>query len=65
MTEYCQAALNYEWVGSTVIWVKVQLRGLKLYKEKGTLFQEESYLPRIFRSLSLNLHTFHLINIVF
>ena len=65
VTEYCQAALNYEWVGSTVIWVKMQLRGLKLYKEKGTLFQEESYLPRIFRSSSLNLHTFHLINIVF
>ena len=31
----------------------------------GALFQEESFLPRIFRSSSLNLHTFHLINIVF
>ena len=46
-------------------WVKVQLRGPELYKKKGALFQEESYLPRIFRSSSLNLHTFHLINIVF
>ena len=44
--------------------VKVQFRGPKLYK-KGALFQEESYLPRIFRSSSLNLHTFHLIHIVF
>ena len=45
--------------------VKVQLRGPELYKKKGALFQEESYLPRIFRSSSLNLHTFHLIHIVF
>ena len=45
--------------------VKVQLRGPKLYKKKGTLFQEEYYLLRIFRSSSLNLHTFHLISIVF
>ena len=45
--------------------VKVQFRGPKLYKKKGALFQEESYLPRIFRSLSLDLHTFHLTNIVF
>ena len=45
--------------------VKVQFRGPKLYKKKGALFQEESYLPRIFRSSSLNLHTFHLMNIVF
>ena len=45
--------------------VKVQFRGPKLYKKKGALFQEESYLPRIFRSSSLNLHTFHVINIVF
>ena len=45
--------------------VKVQFRGPELYKKKGALFQEESYLPRIFRSSSLNLHTFHLINIVF
>ena len=47
------------------IFVKVQFRGPKLYKKKGALFQEESYLPRIFRSSSLNLHTFHVINIVF
>ena len=45
--------------------VKVQFRGPKLYEKKGTLFQEESYLPRIFRSSSLNLHTVHVINIVF
>ena len=45
--------------------VKVQFRGPELYKKKGALFQEESYLPRIFRSSSLNLHTFHLIHIVF
>ena len=45
--------------------VKVQFRGPKLYKKKRALFQEESYLPRIFRSSSLNLHTFHIINIVF
>ena len=47
------------------IWVKVQFRGPELYKKKGALFQEESYLPRIFRSSFLNLHTFHLIHIVF
>ena len=45
--------------------VKVQFRGPKLYKKEGALFQEESYLLRIFRSWSLNLHAFHLINIVF
>ena len=45
--------------------VKVQFRGPELYKKKGALFQEESYLPIIFRSSSLNLHTFHLIQIVF
>ena len=45
--------------------VKVQFRGPKLYKKKRALFQEEFYLPRIFRSSSLNLHTFHVINIVF
>ena len=49
----------------TMIKVKVQFRGPELYKKRGALFQEESYLPRIFRSSSLNLHTFHLINIVF
>ena len=46
-------------------WVKVQLRGPELCKKKGALFQEESYLAKIFRSSSLNLHTFHLTNIVF
>ena len=45
--------------------VKVQFRGPKLYKERGTLFQEESYLLTIFKSSSLNLHTFHLINNLF
>ena len=45
--------------------VKVQFRGPKLYKKEGALFQEESYLLRIFRSSSFNLQTFHLINIVF
>ena len=44
---------------------KVQIRGLKLYTTKGALFQEESYLLRILRSSSWDLHTFHLINIVF
>ena len=48
-----------------VILVKVQFRGPKLYKKRGALFQKESYLSRIFGSSSLNLHTFHLINIVF
>ena len=38
--------------------MKVHLRGPALYNKKGALFQEESYLPRIFRSSSLNLHTF-------
>ena len=48
-----------------LIWIKgkVQFRGLKLYKKKGTLIKEESYLPRIIRSSSL--HTLHLINPVF
>ena len=45
--------------------VKVQVKAPKLYKKKETLFQEESYLPRIFKSSSINLHTFYLINIVF
>ena len=45
--------------------VKVQFRGPKLYKKEGALFQEESYLPRTFRSSSLNWDSFHLINIVF
>ena len=45
--------------------VKVQFRGPELFKKKAALFQKESYLPRIFRSSSLNLHTFHLIHIVF
>ena len=45
--------------------VKVQFRGAKLYKKKRAPFQEESYLPRIIRSSSLNLHTFYLINILF
>ena len=48
-----------------IIVVKVQFRGPELYKKKRTLFQEESYLPRIFRSSSLDLHIFHLIHIVF
>ena len=48
-----------------VVWVNVQFRGPELYKKKRGLFQEESYLPRIFRFSSLNLHTFHLIHIVF
>ena len=34
-------------------------------RNRGALFQEKSYLPRIFRSSSLNLHAIHLINIVF
>ena len=45
--------------------VKVQFRGPELYKKKGALFQEESYLPITFRSSSLHLHNFHLIHIVF
>ena len=47
------------------IMVKVQFRGPKLYKKKGALFQEESCRARIFKSSSLNLHTFHLFNIEF
>ena len=50
---------------SWTISVKVKFRGPKLYTNKGALFQEESYLPRIFRSSYPNLHIFHLINIVF
>ena len=52
----------------TILWhvmVKVQFRGPELYKKKGAQFQEESYLATIFSSSSLNLHTFHLTNIVF
>ena len=45
--------------------VIVQFRRPKLYKKKGTLFQEESYIPRIFKSSSLNLHSVYLINILF
>ena len=45
--------------------IKVQFMGPKLYNKKWALFQEESYLPRKFRSSSLNLHTFHVINNVF
>ena len=45
--------------------VKVQFRGPELYKKRGVLFQEESYLATLFRSSSLNLHTFHLTDIVF
>ena len=45
--------------------VKVQFRGPELYKKKGALFQEESYLPIIFSSSSWTLHIFHLIHIVF
>ena len=67
---------NYKSFQSHVFWimlqlglqkacVKVQFRGPKFYGKEGALFQEESYLLRIFRSLSLNLHTFQLINIVF
>ena len=39
--------------------VKVQFRGLELFRKKGTLFEEESYLAKIFRPFSLHLHTFH------
>ena len=52
-------------LGLQKAWVKVQFRGPKFYRKEGALFQEESYLLRIFRSSYLNLHTFHLINIVF
>ena len=45
--------------------VKLHFGGPELFKKKGALFQEESYLPRIFGSSSLNLHTFLLIHIVF
>ena len=38
--------------------VKVQFRGLELFRKKGTLFEEESYLDNIFRPFSLHLHTF-------
>ena len=43
----------------------MQFRGLELFRKKGTLFQAESYLPRIFMSSSLNLHTFHHVNNAF
>ena len=52
-------------LGLQKAWVKVQFRGPKFCRKEGTLFQEESYLLRIFRSSSLNLHSFHLINIAF
>ena len=45
--------------------IKVQFRGPKLYRKEGALYQEDFYLLRVFRSSSLNLHDFHLINIVF
>ena len=45
--------------------VKVQFRELRLYNKKGALFQDGFYQSRICRSSYLNLHTFHLIFIVF
>ena len=61
---------KFEWnfryvIFKRILVVKVQFRGPEHYKKKGALFQEESYLPRIFRSSSLNLHIFHLIHIAF
>ena len=37
----------------------MQFRGLELFRKKGTLFEEKSYLAKIFRPFSLHLHTFH------
>ena len=34
-------------------------------RKRGALFQEESYLATMFKSSYLNLHTFHLTNVVF
>ena len=48
-----------------LVWIKVQFKGPEIYKKKGALFQEESYLATIFMSPFLNLHTFHLTNIAF
>ena len=45
--------------------VKVQFRGPKLYKKKGGTISRRILPVRIFRSSSLNLHTFHVINTVF
>ena len=47
------------------IWYNTNIGKSAVNEKTGALFQEEPYLPRIFRSSSLNLHTFHLINIVF
>ena len=68
MSEHCIVAFH-EYLHHTSVqawkkWVKVQFRGPKLYKKKGAPFQEESHRSRIFKFSSLNLHTFHLINIV-
>ena len=43
----------------------MQFRGLELFRKKGTLFEEESYLTKIFRPFSLHLHTFHHVYNVF
>ena len=52
---------NHTYLLWNFLWfrVKVQFRGLELFREKGTLFEEESYLTKIFRPFSLHLHTFH------
>ena len=56
-------------VGCVFMWhygVKVQFGGPELYKKRGgTISRRIFNLPRIFRSSSLNLHTFHLVNFVF
>ena len=37
----------------------MQFKGLELFRKKGTLFEEESYLTKIFRPFSSHLHTLH------
>ena len=50
---------NNETYHNNWITVKVQFKGLELFKKKGTLFEEQSYLYKIFRPFSLYLYTFH------
>ena len=62
---YRRRNLSSCWNVTVVIDTDVEKGKSAVYKKKEELFQEESYLPRIFRSSSLNLDTFHLIDNVF
>ena len=49
----------------SLTWVKVQFRGPKLYKKEGHYFKKNLTCWESLGFSSLNLHTFHFINIVF